>query len=61
MNTNSSNFCIGLPGGGTFTVPALVPGAVIVVVLVVLGHDLEAAVAALIAMGAAARENGRRG
>ncbi|MEW2418657.1 hypothetical protein AB0953_33965 [Streptomyces sp. NPDC046866] len=59
MNTNSNSFCVGLPGGGSFSVPALVPGAVIVIVLVVLGYDLSAAVAALVAMGAAARETGR--
>lgn len=58
-NTSGGSFCVGLPGGGSFTVPALVPVAVIVIVLVVLGYDLSAAVAALIAMGAAARETGR--
>ncbi|MFC9297075.1 hypothetical protein ACFTWH_18015 [Streptomyces sp. NPDC057011] len=49
-------FCIGLPNGGSVTVPAVLPVGVIVIVLVLLGYDLSAAVAALIAMGAAARE-----
>ncbi|MBZ9593733.1 MULTISPECIES: hypothetical protein [Streptomyces] len=59
MNPNSSSFCVGLPGGRSFTVPALLPVAVIVIVLVALGHDLSAAVAALVAMVAATRETGR--
>ncbi|MFD9411427.1 hypothetical protein ACFWBN_31010 [Streptomyces sp. NPDC059989] len=52
----SNAFCIGLPNGSTVTLPAVLPVGVIVIVLVVLGYDLSAAVAALIAMGAAARE-----
>ncbi|WP_405681224.1 hypothetical protein OG239_00140 [Streptomyces sp. NBC_00868] len=56
MNTTHNTFCIGLPSGSSVTVPAVFPVGVIVIVLVVLGYDLSAAVAALIAMGAAARE-----
>ncbi|MDX3536939.1 hypothetical protein PV721_21685 [Streptomyces sp. MB09-01] len=59
MNTNSNSFCVGLPGGRSFTVPTLLPVAVIVIVLVALGYDLSAAVAALVTMAAAARETGR--
>ncbi|MFE0462782.1 hypothetical protein ACFW1A_26360 [Kitasatospora sp. NPDC058965] len=37
-------------------VPGIVPVACVVIVLIVLGCDIQAAIAAVLAMGAAARE-----
>ncbi|WP_327350261.1 hypothetical protein [Streptomyces sp. NBC_01304] len=49
-------FCIGLPSGRRFAVPALLPVGTLVIVLVSLGYDVSAAIAALLAVGAASRE-----
>ncbi len=59
MPVNGTAFCIHLPGGRTIGVPWIVPTGVTVVVLVVLGYDVQAAVAAVLAMGAVARELGQ--
>ncbi|WP_306945439.1 hypothetical protein [Streptomyces sp. B4I13] len=48
---------IHLPKGSSVDLPGYLP--VIVVVLVLLGYDISAAIAAVIAAGAAARELGR--
>ncbi|MER6564106.1 hypothetical protein ABT300_41580 [Streptomyces sp. NPDC001027] len=45
-----------LPKGGFVDLPGYYPVIVVVLVLVLLGSDLSSAVAAVIAMGAAARE-----
>lgn len=53
---NRRALCFPLPQGREFTIPAYIPVAIIVIVLVVLGYDVSAAVTAVVAMGAAARE-----
>ncbi|MEU5583445.1 hypothetical protein ABZ791_28810 [Streptomyces huasconensis] len=50
---------IHLPKGSSVDLPGYLPVIVIVVVLVLLGYDISAAIAAVIAVGAAARELGR--
>ncbi|MFF2750668.1 hypothetical protein ACFVVA_34685 [Kitasatospora sp. NPDC058048] len=52
-------FCIHLPGNRTLGVPWILPTGVAVVVLVVLGYDVQAAIAAVLATGAVARELGQ--
>lgn len=53
---NRGTLCVPLPRDREFAVPAYIPVAIIVIVLVVLGYDVSAAVTAVVAMGAAARE-----
>ncbi|MER6160317.1 hypothetical protein ABT147_32990 [Streptomyces sp. NPDC001868] len=50
---------IHLPKGSSIDLPGYLPVIVIVVVFVLLGYDISAAIAAVIAVGAAARELGR--
>ena len=53
---NRGALCVPLPQGHEFAVPTYVPVSIIVIVLVALGYDVSAAVTAVVAMGAAARE-----
>ncbi|MEU9133725.1 hypothetical protein AB0D08_37500 [Kitasatospora sp. NPDC048540] len=50
---------IPLPAGRRRTVPALVPATVIVIILLARGYDITSATAAVIAIGAAARDLAR--
>ncbi|QKZ19084.1 hypothetical protein [Streptomyces chartreusis] len=50
------SYRIALPKGGFFDLPGYYPVIVVVLVLVLLGYDVGSAVAAVIAVGAAARE-----
>ncbi|MFB6931385.1 hypothetical protein [Streptomyces chartreusis] len=47
---------IALPKGGFVDLPGYFPVIVVVLVLVLLGYDVGSAIAAVIAVGAAARE-----
>ncbi|WP_033823998.1 hypothetical protein [Kitasatospora sp. MBT63] len=50
---------IPLPAGRRRAVPALVPATVIVIILLARGYDIASATAAVIAIGAAARDLAR--
>lgn len=48
-------FCLPLSGGRQLEIPMFVPVGIIVIILVILGYDVYAAVAAVLAVGSAAR------
>ncbi|KJY32930.1 hypothetical protein [Streptomyces sp. NRRL S-495] len=50
---------IALPSGRHLAVPAVLPLAVIVIVILACGHDIASATAAVVAIGAAARDLAR--